>query len=321
MIAMLCGGFGAARFLEGLRTSAAELCCIVNVGDDFDHLGLRVCPDLDSVLYALAGCFDEVRGWGPVDDSFACNQALARYGQDWFHLGDRDLALSLTRSALLGEGQPLSTATDRLVRAWNIPAAVLPESDQPVRTRIRAPSHWLGFQEFVVRHEARPEVLEIAYEGAAEATPAPGVLTALETADLVVIAPSNPISSIGPILALPGIRRAIATRRRPTVAVSPIVLNAEPRTAAERSRMVLRQVLMEAAGLAHRPSAVAAAYRDLIDAFVLDERDQDEEERPLTQLGLPVLVTDTLAPPGERTELAKTVLEFGAALPKSRSGT
>jgi LPPG:FO 2-phospho-L-lactate transferase len=314
MITLLCGGFGAARFLDGLRPRCGDLSCIVNTGDDFDYLGLRVCPDLDSVLYALAGCFDEVRGWGPLGDSFATNEALARYGDDWFHLGDRDLALSLERTSRLGEGRALSAVTGELGAAWGVPARILPATDQDVRTRIRVGRRWLGFQDFVVREQAAPPIAEIAYDGAARAAPARGVLTAIERADLVVLAPSNPVTSIGPILAVPGVRQAIGGRRAPTVAVSPIVLNAEPITDAERTRCRLRAVVMEAVGLAHRPSAVASAYRDLIDGFVVDERDFDEEGKVLAELVLPVLPTDTLTGPGRRAELAEAVIEFGLAL-------
>jgi LPPG:FO 2-phospho-L-lactate transferase len=321
MITVLCGGFGAARFLDGLRHRANEtedLFCIVNTGDDFDYVGLRVCPDLDSVLYALAGCFDEHRGWGPVDDSFAAHEALARYGHDWFQLGDRDLALSLVRTARLAEGRSLSDVTSELCAVWGVRAQVRPATDEAVRTRVRTGSRWLGFQEFVVREQARPPIAEIAYAGAAGATPAPGVLTAIEHADLVVIAPSNPVSSFGPIHAIPGVREAIEGRRMPTVAVSPIVVNAEPRTDAERWRARLRAAFLEAAGLAYRPSAVAAAYRDLIDGFVLDERDLHEEGKVLAELGLPFLPADTLPPPGGRTALAQAVIQFGSALTASR---
>jgi LPPG:FO 2-phospho-L-lactate transferase len=314
MIAVLCGGFGAARFLDGLRHRTGELCCIVNTGDDFDYVGLRVCPDLDSVLYALAGCFDELRGWGPVDDSFNANEALARYDHDWFRLGDRDLALSLARTSRLGEGRRLSDVTGELCAAWDVRARVLPATDGAVRTRVRTGSRWLGFQDFVVREQARPPIAEVAYAGADGAAPAPGVLTAIELADLLVIAPSNPVTSIGPILALPDMRDTITERRAPTVAVSPIVLNAEPKTEAERVRWRLRQLFMDVLGLAHRPSVVASQYRDLIDGFVLDERDVDEEAKVLAKLGLPMMPADTLAGPGRRTALAEAVIEFGTAL-------
>jgi LPPG:FO 2-phospho-L-lactate transferase len=318
MIAVLCGGFGAARFLDGLRGCAGEVCCIVNTGDDFDYVGLRVCPDLDSVLYALAGCFDELRGWGPVDDSFAANRALARYGQDWFRLGDRDLALSLVRTSRLAAGRPLSDVTTELCSTWGVLARILPATDDAVRTRVRTAAGWLGFQDFIVREQTAPPILEVAYDGAADATPAPGVLPALAEADLVVIAPSNPITSVGPILAVPGVREAIAGRRAPTVAVSPIVVNAEPAADAERWRGRLRAIFMDAVGLAHRPSAVASAYRDVIDGFVLDERDLDEEDKVLAELGLPVLAADTLAGPGRRTALAEAVIGFGLALTVSQ---
>jgi LPPG:FO 2-phospho-L-lactate transferase len=316
MIAVLCGGFGAARFVEGLSSLGADLTCVVNVADDFDYVGVRVCPDLDSVLYALAGRFDEIRGWGPVDDSMVANEALARYGDGWFHLGDKDLTLSLERTARLRQGRPLSDVTAELVGRWGIAATLLPATDQPVGTVVRTPDGWRTFQDFVVRERANVDVLDVRYEGVAESLPAPGVVAAIERADVVVIAPSNPISSIGPILAVPGVRRAIAARDGPNVAVSPVVVGREPETEAERSRAVLRRVLMLAAGAEHRPSAVAAMYRDLIDGFVVDERDHPAEELAFAELRLPVLAADTLNPRGPaRDKFAAEVLRFGAALP------
>ena len=145
MIVVLCGGFGAARFVEALASLDGELCCVVNVADDFDHLGLRVCPDLDSVLYALAGVFDEERGWGPLGDSLATNAALDRYGDSWFQLGDKDLALSLKRTALLREGRRLSEVTSYLAGAWSVTASIVPATDDPVGTRVRTADGWREF--------------------------------------------------------------------------------------------------------------------------------------------------------------------------------
>jgi LPPG:FO 2-phospho-L-lactate transferase len=316
VIVVLCGGFGAARFVEGLSGTAQALCCIVNVADDFDYVGLRVCPDLDSVLYALAGAFDEERGWGPRGDSLVANAALARYGDSWFHLGDKDLALSLKRTALLREGRRLSEVTAVLAAAWELTATILPVTDDRIGTALRTADGWCSFQDYVVRQQGRSALVDVAYEGAASSSPAAGVLEAIERADVLVIAPSNPISSIAPILAVPGVRRAVAERRRPNVAVSPVVVGAEPVTEAERSRLVLRRVLMEATGRAHRPAAVAEMYGDLIDGFVVDRRDERAEAADVVELGLPVLAADLLAPRGAaRHELCADVVGFAATLP------
>lgn len=321
MIVVLCGGFGAARFVEGLAAFALELHCVVNVGDDFDYVGLRVCPDLDSVLYALAGRFDEGRGWGPVDDSFHGNDELVRYGDAWFRLGDRDAALCMKRTALLREGWSLSVVTAELAAAGGITASLQPVTDDPVPTVVRTPQGPLALQDFLVRHRAGPEVVDVVYDGAAAATPAPGVLAAIEQADLLVVAPSNPISSIGAILAVPGLRDAIAARRRPNVAVSPVVQGVEPGTRAERGRFAVRQRFMATAGLAHRPSAVAARYRDLIDGFVLDRRDEETDGPLVAEVGLPTLAADLLPPRGPaRAVLATRVVDFGTSLPVVRSG-
>ena len=169
MIVVLCGGFGAARFVEGLAQLDEELTCVVNVADDFDYLGLRVCPDLDSVLYALAGCFDEVRGLGPTGDSMVANEALHRYGDGWFHLGDRDLTTSLKRTALLREGRSLSEVAEFLAEMWGVGASILPISNKRVSTVVRTPHGWRSFQDFLVRERASLDVLEVAYEGIADA--------------------------------------------------------------------------------------------------------------------------------------------------------
>jgi LPPG:FO 2-phospho-L-lactate transferase len=315
VIVVLCGGFGAARFVEGLAAGGGELCCVVNIADDFDYVGLRVCPDLDSVLYALAGVFDEHRGWGPVDDSFAANDALDRYGHSWFHLGDRDLGLSLARTAWLRQGLPLSEVTQRLAEAWGVATRIVPATDDRVETMVHTSDGSLGFQDFAVRYHGELPVHGVSYAGIDASAPAPGVCAAIERADLLVIAPSNPISSIGPVLAVPGLRRTIATRRRPNVAVSPVINGAEPATDAERSRVVLRRTLMEATGHVHRPCAVAAMYADMVDGFVIDHVDADTEGDALAALGVPALATDLLAPRGERRRAAaEEIARFGAAL-------
>jgi LPPG:FO 2-phospho-L-lactate transferase len=319
VITVLCGGFGAARFLTGLRQATADLCCVVNTGDDLDYLGLHVAPDVDSVLYALAGCFDEERGWGVRGDTFRCNAALALYGDDWFHVGDEDLALHLKRTALLQSGRSLSEVTAILAGRWGLNARVLPMSDDPVRTVIVSEEGRLSLQEYVVARQAAPRVNAVDYEGAPQARPAPGVLDALETADVVLVAPSNPVSSIGPILALPGVREALRRRRRPTVAVAPVVRRQQPVTAAERGRARVRAALMGARGLAHTSTAVACSYRGLIDGFVLDRRDASERDE-IASFGMAVLLADTLATGAGRAELAAQLLQFATTLDSPRSG-
>ena len=319
MITVLCGGFGAARFLPGLHQVAADLCCVVNTGDDLDYLGLHVAPDVDSVLYALAGCFDEERGWGVRGDTFRCNAALALYGDDWFHVGDEDLALHLKRTALLQSGRSLSEVTASLTHRWGLNARVLPMSDDPVRTVIASEEGRLSLQDYVVARQAAPKVTDVDYEGASQARPAPGVLDVLEAADVVLVAPSNPVSSIGPILALPGVQETLRQRRRPTVAVTSVVRRQQPVTAAERGRARVRAALMGARGLAHIPSAVACSYRGLIDGFVLDRRDASERDE-IASFGIAVLLADTLAAGAGRTELAAQLLGFAATLDITRNG-
>lgn len=313
MIAVLCGGFGAARFLCGLRERGDELCCIVNTADDVEYLGLHVSPDVDSVLYALAGEFDEERGWGLRGDTFHCNAALARHGADWFHVGDRDMATHLERTRLLGAGRSLSEATAQLAASWGVAARLLPMSDSPVRTVVHTEIGALTLQEYLVRHHAGPRVLGVEHAGLGAAAPAPGVLDALATAELVVLAPSNPVSSLGPILALPGVREAIGARERGTVAVTPVVSGSPPATAPEQGRARVRAAFMEARGLAHRAAAVAALYAGSVLGFVLDERDAAESPE-IEDLGMRVMCADTLAVPDERGRVARAVVEFGVGL-------
>lgn len=314
MITVLCGGFGAARFLCGLRERGAELCCIVNTADDVEYLGLHVSPDLDSVLYALAGCFDEERGWGLRGDTFHCNEALARHGADWFHVGDRDMATHLERTRLLRAGRTLAAATAELTAAWGVATRVLPMSDAPVRTVVSTDAGPLTLQDYLVRHHAGPRVLGVDHPGLAAAAPAPGVLDAIAAADVVVLAPSNPVSSLGPILALPGVRDTLAARTGGTVAVSPVVSGRAPATPPEQGRARVRAAFMEARGLAHRAAAVAGLYAGAVRGFVLDERDAGEAAE-IDALGMQVTCADTLAAtPEERGRLACAVVEFARGL-------
>lgn len=303
-IAALAGGTGAAKFLKGLASvlRPGELTVIGNTGDDALIWGLHVSPDLDTVTYALAGLLDEARGWGLRGDSFRCLAAMAALGRDtWFNLGDRDLATHVFRSERLSAGQSLSRVTDAIRRALGVQIPILPATDFPVRTRILTPGGWLGFQEFFVREKALVDVLDVAYEGASEARPAPGVLEAIAEATAVIVCPSNPITSIGPILALPGIVEALRTTRATTLAVSPIVGGAAVSGPAGP--------LMAAKGLPVSAVGVALCYRPWLDVLVLDERDRALTPA-LRELGVSPLVTDTLMTDhAAETRLARAVLE------------
>ncbi|MEK7863970.1 MAG: 2-phospho-L-lactate transferase, partial [Chloroflexota bacterium] len=223
-IVVLCGGVGAARFLTGVVrvVDPARVTAIVNVADDAQFHGLHVSPDLDTVLYTLAGVVDGTQGWGIADDTHAVQAALARLGRDtWFQLGDADLATHIHRTALLREGVPLSEVTARLARAFGVATRLLPASDEPQATMVRTDDGWFAFQDYFVRRRQRDTVREVRFDGAGSA--GPGVCEAIAEAVAVVIAPSNPIVSIGPILALRGLREALASTAAPVVAVSPII--------------------------------------------------------------------------------------------------
>ena len=307
-VAVLCGGFGAARFLDGLRRiPGVALTCIANTADDLDYAGVHVSPDVDTVSYALAGVFDEQRGFGVVGDTFRNAEALRRYGWGWFAVGDVDLATSLRRTDLLRAGATLSEATADLARGLGLEAAVMPMSDGPVRTKVVTDEGRLAFQEYLVARRAQPKVLAVEHDGLAAAQPAPGVLPALAETDLVILAPSSPVASLAPILGLPGVRAAVAAAK--AVAVSPVVSGVAPATPPEQSRARVREAFMASAGLAHAATAVAGVYADLVDGFVLDERDAAEADG-IRSLGVDVLTADTLAVGPGRVVLAETVLGF-----------
>jgi len=305
-VAVLCGGFGAARFLDGLRrVPGLDLTCIVNTADDLDYAGVHVSPDVDTVTYALAGVFDEGRGFGRVGDTFRNAEALRRYGLGWFAVGDADLATSLRRTERLRAGATLSEATAELAAALGVEAAVVPMSDQPVRTVVVTDEGRLGFQDYLVARRAEPAVRGVEHDGLAGARPAPAVLPALRGADLVILAPSSPLASLAPILALPGVRPALAAV--PVTAVTPVVSGRAPATPPERARAHVRAAFMAAAGLPHSATAVAGLYAGLADTFVLDERDAAEAADGRA-LGLEVVTADTLATGAGRVALAEAVL-------------
>jgi len=268
-IVALAGGTGAAKLLRGLAplVDPAELTIVGNTGDDTEIWGLHISPDLDTVCYTLAGLIDERKGWGLRDETFHALEQMPRLGEPaWFGLGDRDLATHLHRTRLLREGRSLTAVTADIVAALGVPARVLPMSDQPVRTRILGPEGWISFQEYFVREKAQTDVRAVAYAGAADSAPAPGVLAAIAEARAVIVCPSNPITSVGPILAVPGIAAALAATRATVLAVSPIIGGDAVSGPAGR--------LMAMAGLPVSAAGVAHGYAAWLDILVADERDR-----------------------------------------------
>ena len=302
-VTALAGGTGAAKLLRGLAACVGpgELSVVGNTGDDTEVWGLHVSPDLDTVTYALAGLLDVPRGWGRADETFRCLESMAALGAStWFSLGDRDLAVHLTRTAALRAGQPLSAVTGRLTAQLGVAARLLPMSDDPVRTIVRTTEGRLTFQEYFVRDKALGEVVAVDYEGAASARPAPGVLAAIAEADVVVVCPSNPVTSVGPILAVPGIVAAL-TAARTIVGVSPIVVGAPVSGPAGR--------LMRARGLDVSPLGVAAAYMPWLGALLIDPRDTDAAPA-LERSGVRAVVTDVMMTDRAReVALARRVLD------------
>jgi len=287
-VTVLAGGVGAAKFLRGLLRVAepTAITVVVNTGDDERFFGLAVSPDLDTITYTAAGVAHPRRGWGLRDDSFRCLDALGRfYDATWFQLGDVDLATHIYRTQRLAAGARLSTVTTEIRRAFGVTVRILPMTDDPVRTLIDTASGTLPFQEYLVRRRARPAVRRIRYRGAARARPAPGVVAAIRAAAAVVIAPSNPFLSIGPLLAVRGIRRALGRRRGPTVAVSPLVGGRAPTGPLARQ---LRRLGMRPSSL-----AIAACYRPFLDALVIDHRDR-RDVPALAAAGCRAIVADTL---------------------------
>ena len=269
MIVIFTGGTGGTKLVQGLQQVVApeNLTVIVNTGDDVEWWGLHVSPDIDSVLYGLADLLSKERGWGVEGDSFRCLERMNQLGQpSWFSLGDLDLATHLTRTAMLRGGKTLSEATAELAAKFGVRARVLPMSDDPVATMLETEIGTLGFQEYFVRERHQVEVRAVRFEGAAAARPAAGLLESIETAEAIVFAPSNPVTSIGPILAVPGIREALRRTSAPVIAVSPIVGGAAVSGPAG--------ALMQMMGWPSRAAGVAMAYQDFLDVLVADQVDQ-----------------------------------------------
>jgi LPPG:FO 2-phospho-L-lactate transferase len=307
----LGGGIGASRLWRALADAVepSRLTVVVNTGDDLWMHGLRICPDLDTTLYALSGRQDPTRGWGLRGESFRCMDALRGLGyRVWFNLGDLDLATHLLRTGLLRDGVPLAQVTGRLATAMGVRQRVLPMTEQEVATRVEtADGSLLHYEEYLVLHRAAPPVRRVLYDGVERARPAPGVLEAIATATVVVLAPSNPIASIAPILAVPGVRDALQSTAAVVVAVSPIVSGVPITDPGERARATSRAALLASVGLPATASGVARLYRGLCRRYVLDPADRDEADA-VRALGLAPVVVPTLLHAGAPVEAIKDAL-------------
>jgi LPPG:FO 2-phospho-L-lactate transferase len=305
---VVAGGVGASRFLQGLvrAVDPALVTVVSNTGDDVEMFGLHVSPDTDIVIYALAGAVNPETGWGLAGDTFHVVDQLQRFGYPrWFNLGDRDLAMAIHRTRLLREGVPMHEVVADLVAAWGLRCTILPMSNEPIRTEIEGPDGVLPFQEYMVRLRTDVEVRGVRFRGAESARPAPGVVEAIRAAKTLILAPSNPFVSIGPVLAVPGIREALAATAATRIAISPIIAG----------QVVKGPAAQMLRSLGHEVSAVgvAACYRGLVDIMVIDEQDRDLAPR-VEALGMRCVVTDTIMADDERkVRLARTVVEAAAA--------
>jgi LPPG:FO 2-phospho-L-lactate transferase len=305
-VAVLSGGVGGARFLRGLvdATDPAGVTAIVNVGDDLEALGLHVSPDLDSVLYALAGVADDERGWGRAGETWHAFEEAGRLGgESWFRLGDRDLGLHLVRTQALRRGESLSSVTRRLQGALGVTATLLPATDDRLRTWVDTPAGAFAFQEWFVGRRHADAVDRVRFEGEESASPAPGVLDALGSAELIVIAPSNPFISIWPILAVGEIRAALERRGVPCVAVSPIVGGRALKGPADR--------MLERLAGGTSPDRVATCYQGLVDVLVIDEVDAAGAGAVEAQGVRPVVAQTVMRDAASRRALAERVLRAG----------
>jgi LPPG:FO 2-phospho-L-lactate transferase len=307
-VVCLAGGVGGAKLADGLQQVLApgELTVIVNTGDDFERHSLTICPDHDTVLYTLAGIADPKQGWGIAGETWAVMDQLGRLGDDtWFRLGDKDIATHLFRTEQLRAGARPTAIAIELARALDLNSRILPMTDEPVRTRVRTADGWLDFQDYFVRLHQEPEVLEVRFDGVEQARVTAEIVEAVRSSDVIVVAPSNPIVSIGPILAVPGLMAEIAAARGrgvPVVGVSGIIGGKALRGPADRMMT----------SLGHEPSSlgVARLYSDagLLDTFVIDRADELQADA-IRALGLKVTVTDTImSDTGSRATLARKML-------------
>jgi len=286
MIVALTGGTGGAKLVEGLAAwlDPKELTVVCNTGDDCVFHGLYICPDIDTIVYTLAGVSDNEKGWGIKGDTFAALEQLRRLGSDaWFNLGDRDLAMHITRTRLLNEGLKLSAITERIRRALGVEATILPMSNDRVETRVQTPSGEISFQEFFVREHWAPEVLAVRFAGVEKGRPASGVLDAIRSADAIIVCPSNPITSIGPILAVPEVRAALEDTEVPVVGVSPIIGSMAISGPAHK--------LMSAMGVEASPLGVAKSYDSYLDTLVIAQEDY-AIARQINALGVKTVCAD-----------------------------
>jgi LPPG:FO 2-phospho-L-lactate transferase len=313
----LAGGVGGAKLAEGLSRAVGadeqQLAVVVNTADDFTLYGLHISPDVDTVMYTLAGLANPETGWGLADDTWQNFDMLTQYGvEPWFRLGDRDLATHVLRTQLLNSGMTLSEVTRKLSKRLGVTPLILPMSDDPVRTLVDTEQGPLPFQEYFVKHRWQPVVRGLLYDGASEADPAPSVLRRVETADTIVICPSNPFLSIDPILSLRGVRDVLLNATAPIIAVTPIVGGEAVKGPAAK---LMRELGIE-------PSAVEVArhYADFINGFVLDERDTALRMQ-IEAMGMGVLVTDTIMhTPDDRARLACEVVSFADQLRPEKMG-
>lgn len=299
----LAGGVGAARFLEGLVqvVPQRDITVISNVGDDEDFYGLRVSPDIDIVIYTLAGAVDAEKGWGLREETFHALEAMQRFGADtWFMLGDGDLATHAHRTQLLRDGASLSEATGEIARAFGLELTMLPVSDDRIRTLVETDGGVLTFQEYFVKRRTQDDVRAVRFDGAERARPAPGVLDAIRDADAVLIAPSNPIVSIGPLLAVPGVRDALRQARPRVVAVSPIVGGRALKGPADR--------MMATLGMEPTAAGVARAYADVASTLIIDEEDGALADAVAAAGVRPVVAQTIMRGPAEKRALAEVAL-------------
>jgi LPPG:FO 2-phospho-L-lactate transferase len=306
-VAVLSGGVGGARFLRGLLgvVDPGNVSIVGNIADDIEVLGLRVSPDLDSILYTLTGLADDERGWGRAGETWQALESVAQLGgESWFRLGDRDIGLHLVRTELLRNGMPLSDATDRLARVLGLKARLLPATDDPVRTFLETPVGTFAFQTWFVARGHRDEVDAVHYAGAPEATPAPGVIEAIDGADVILIAPSNPYVSVGPILAVSQIRAALERRSVPCVAVSPLIGGRAVKGPADR-------MLARLAG-GTTPAHVASCYEGLVDVLVIDEA--DEASGPVPGLKQTAVTKTLMSDESAARKLAAVAVNSAGAL-------
>jgi LPPG:FO 2-phospho-L-lactate transferase len=303
-VALLAGGTGGAKLAAGMQELlGSNLAVIANTGDDLHIHGLHVSPDPDLITYWLAGEIDEERGWGIKGDSFTVHERLVKLGApDWFQLSDRDLATCLYRTHFVAEGGTVTAAQEQIARALGVRAAVLPMCEQSVHTRIRTPDGWRGLQEFLIVEGSKPPIEGIEVKGLDRAVPTPEVQEALSSAEAIVIGPSNPVISIGPIISLPGMREAMVAADAPVIAVSPLVAGRAVKGPTEQ--------FISAVGRPSTAAGVASLYEGLIEAMVVDADDPDPEPEGLRVLSCPALMEGA---PGRR-ELAERVLEFARVL-------